>query len=489
MKRLYFLLSIILLPLISNSQGINAIYSFTTYNIPSQKPYVEINTSIDANSLSYVKDRAVVELTLIIKQDSIIKYVEKRDIRVNKSQVNASVFDVQRVGLENGIYQAFFEIKDKNEDKESLRVEDSFEINYPNNLIAVSGVQIIDSFKKTETQNPSSKNGYDITPYLFDAVPETKNIISYYAEIYNADKEFGLDNYYVISVVLEEIKTGKKYQGVQKIKKEKAKEISIEMGSIDIEDLPQGGYFLVVEARNAKNILYAYSKTGFYRYSKIDNESIATIPSDAFINTLKDEEIDEYLFGIIPIASQAQKSYIRNSVIESSVQEKKYFLYVFFRSLNPENPNGEWNYYKEQLNYVNDKYSTKIKKGYETAMGRVYLQYGKPDILIDEKYRSTSGIRNRTISDKVGNVEAIDYPADGITYMPYQIWKYTKTPFGEVNKGFVFYAPQNNLMEYQLLHSDAKGEPFDRYWEHRLTRNNLPEGVEGDAGIQFRKGY
>ncbi len=74
MKRLYFLLLIALLPIISFSQGINAIYSFTTYNVPSQKPYVEINTSIDANSLVYVKDKGLVELTIIIKQDSIIKY-------------------------------------------------------------------------------------------------------------------------------------------------------------------------------------------------------------------------------------------------------------------------------------------------------------------------------------------------------------------------------------------------------------------------------
>lgn len=44
-------------------------------------------------------------------------------------------------------------------------------------------------------------------------------------------------------------------------------------------------------------------------------------------------------------------------------------------------------------------------------------------------------------------------------------------------------------MEYFLLHSDAKGEPFDRFWENTLSRGLLPEGVEGEAGIQFRKGY
>lgn len=494
MKRLYFLSLIALLPIISFSQGINAIYSFTTYNIPSQTPYVEINTSIDANSISYIENKdskpeGIVELTIVIKKDSTIKYVEKRDLIVNKTNNNSSVIDIQRVGLENGIYKAFFEIKDKNDSKPTLKIEDGFEINYPKNQIAVSGVQLIDSYEKTKTQNSLSKNGYDITPYLFDAIPEGKNQITYYAEIYNADKQFGLDNFYVVSVVLENIKTGKKYEEIQKIRREKAKEVSIEMGSLDIEKLPQGGYFLVVEARDGKNILYAYSKTGFYRYSKVDAQNVATIPPDAFINAITEQEIDEKLYSIIPIASEAQKTHLKHSVIKSTFEEKKYFLYIFFRGINPENPNGEYNYYMNEVAYVNDKFSTKIKKGYETEMGRVYLQYGKPDIIIDEKFKATSGIRTRTVADKAGNNEALDYAADGVSYMPYQIWKYKKTPFGEVNKGFVFYATQNNLMEYYLLHSDAKGEPFDNYWEHRLTRNLLPEGVEGAAGIQFRKGY
>lgn len=494
MKRLFFLLIITLLPIISFAQGVNAIYSFTTYNIPSQIPYVEINTSIDANSISYVKnneakEEGVVELTIVIKQDSIIKYVEKRDLKAIKTGGNSSIIDIQRVGLENGKYNVFFEINDKNGSKLPLKIEDNFEINFPKNQIAISGVQIVDSYEKTKTQNSRSKNGLDITPYLFDAIPENKNQITYYAEIYNADKQFGLDNYYIISVVLENIKTGKKYEGIQKIRREKAKEVSIEMGNLDITTLPQGGYFLVVEARDGKNILYAYSKTAFYRYSKVDEKKIATIPQDAFINNISKEEIDEYLYCLIPIASEAQKSYIRHGVKKSSFEEKKYFLYVFWRSINPENPNEEWRHYMDEVAYVNEKYTTKIKKGYETEMGRVYLQYGKPDIIIDEKFKSTSGIRKRTVADKVGNSEAEDYPADGVSYMPYQIWKYKKTPFGEVNKGFVFYAPQNNLVEYLLLHSDAKGEPFDNYWEHRLTRNLLPEGVEGAAGVQFRKGY
>ncbi len=489
MKRLFFILMMIILPFVSFSEGLNAIYSFSTYNIPSQKPYVEINTSIQAKSLMYVNNEATIEFTLVLLKDSQIVYAEKRDLKASKANSEASIIDIQRVSLDNGQYSAKFELKDKNTSMTPLIIVDNFEINYPKNQIAVSSVQLIDSYKKTTTQNVRSKNGYDLIPYLFDAIPENQNTITYYAEIYNAEKEFGKDSTYAISVVLESIKTGKKFEGIQKIKREKAKEISVEIGNLDISSLPQGGYYLVVEARNKNNILYSYSKTAFYRYSSIDNNSQSIIPANAFVNIISKDEIDDNIYCLIPIASEAQKTFIYKNMKTASVDEKKHFLYVFWRGINPENPNIEWQSYMKDVKIVNEKYSTKIKKGYETEMGRVYLQYGKPDIVIDEKFKSTSGMRQSSVVSQALNPLTGEFGQDAISYMPYQIWKYHNTPYGEVNKGFIFYAPQNTLTEYFLLHSDAKGEPSDMYWETKLTRGNMPEGMQGEAGLQFIRGY
>lgn len=494
MKRLFFLSIISLLPIISFAQGVNAIYSFTTYNIPTKSPYVEVNTSVDGRSISYVKnsegkDAGLVELVLIIKKDSSVVYVQKRDLNVIKSNDNSSIIDIQRIGLENGKYVARFEIRDKNTKAQPLTIEDNFEVNYPKNQIAVSDVQIIDSYTKPIEQSIRTKNGLDMTPYIFDALPESKKQITYYAEIYNSDKQFGKDSNYVISVIIENIRTGKKFEAIQKIKREQAKEVTIVMGNLDIEQLPQGSYYLVVEARDKKNILYAYNKIAFFRYSNITEKLISDIPANAFVNNISEKDINEYLYCLIPIAGESQKTYIKKTTDTSSLEAKRYFLYAFWRNINPENPTGEWRNYMNEVEYVNKKYTTRIKKGYETEMGRVYLVYGKPDILIDEKFKATSGMRKRTTADKVSNIDAVNLSPDAVSYMPYQIWKYKRTPYGETNKGFVFYAPHNNLEEYQLLHSDAKGEPFDYYWENRLTRGSLQEGVEGDAGVQFRRGY
>jgi hypothetical protein len=137
-----------ILPFVSFAEGLNAIYSFSTFNIPSQKPYVEINTSIQAKSLIYMNNEATIEFTLLIIKDSQIVYVEKRDLKATQANSEASIIDIQRVSLDNGQYSARFELKDKNTSMTPLVIEDNFEINYPKNQIAVSSVQLIDSYKK-----------------------------------------------------------------------------------------------------------------------------------------------------------------------------------------------------------------------------------------------------------------------------------------------------------------------------------------------------
>lgn len=490
MKRVFIIL-LSLLPSLGFAQGLNAIYSFTSYQTPEGRPYIEVNLSIDASSVEYINNRARVEVVLIISQEEEIKHIEKREINAQKSKENAnSIIDIQRIALNNGEYKAELSFRDINAQTEALVVEDEIRINYPKDEVAVSGVQLVESYTKTETESMYSKNGYDIIPYPFEGIPENRNQIHYYAEVYNADKKFGEDNYYAVGIALEEALTKTKLSNFQRIRREKTSPVNIIMGGFDIQDLPEGYYNLVVEARDANNHLFAYSSTGFIRYAHKDiKEESFLLPEDAFVNKINEEDIDEHLHSIHPIASEMHKDFLRKEARTASLEEKRNFLFNFWRQINFNNPEGEWKYYMTQVDYVNKTYSTRIRKGYETDMGRVYLVYGEPDKIIDEKFKSTGGIKQRTMADRIANPDAIDQSPDGVSYMPYQIWRYNRTPFGESNKSFVFYAKQNNLMEYFLLHSDAKGEPYDRFWENVLTRGVLPEGVEGEAGVQFRKGY
>lgn len=490
MKKIILIL-LLVLPIISYSQGINAIYSFSTYSIPNNKPYVEVNLSIDAFSVEYKENKSHLEFLLIIKKGEDIIHIEKREIKTSKtSNLGTSIMDIQRIGLDNGKYYSQIELKDIIANTKPLVIIDSFIIDYPKDEISISDIQIIDSYSKTTKKNIRSKNGYDIIPYLFDGISKDKNQLFYYAEIYNSEKQFGKDNHYVVSIGFENAITRKRLEQPQIIKREKTSEINIIMGGIDIENLVEGVWNLVIETRDANNLLYAYKMIPFVRYSDLKPElQKDIISSNSFVNTIPEKEINEYLYCLYPIANDMQKDFLRKETKNLSLEEKRIFIFNFFRQINPENPKGEWEYYMNNVNYINDEYSTRIRRGYETDMGRIYLVYGKPDNIIDEKFKATGGIRQRTMSDVLANPDAENQSPDGISYMPYQIWRYNRTPYGEVNKSFVFYASQNNLMEYFLLHSNAKGEPYDRYWENVLSRGLLPEGVEGEAGIQFRKGY
>ena len=119
-----------------------------------------------------------------------------------------------------------------------------------------------------------------------------------------------------------------------------------------------------IEARDAKNLLYAYKTIPFVRYSdlKAPKEDIE-IPKEAFVNSIEEKDINEYIFCLYPIANEMHKRFIQSELKSATTEEKKIFLYNFFRQINPSNPNGEWAYYMENVKYVNDRYSTSIKKG------------------------------------------------------------------------------------------------------------------------------
>src|SRR5574344_1265397 len=210
MKRLLILVAVALLPLFCGAQGLNALYYFLTYNAPGAKPYVEVITSIDGMSLNYTtlnkgKKEATVELTLIIKRDSTVLYAQKRDLKAQidpKTTQASSLIDIQRVELENGSYTAQFVMIDKNSGVKK-QVQDNFNISYPNQEMSVSDVELVASYNKSKNQNITTKNGWDITPYLFDAVEAKTNKISYYAEVYNADKQFTTGKEYLITIGIE----------------------------------------------------------------------------------------------------------------------------------------------------------------------------------------------------------------------------------------------------------------------------------------------
>ena len=96
-------------------------------------------------------------------------------------------------------------------------------------------------------------------------------------------------------------------------------------------------------------------------------------------------------------------------------------------------------------------------KGYRTDRGRVYLQYGPPNIMAVEK----------------------NNPA---TY-PHEIWEYYKLPDGETNVKFVFYSTAIETNNFVLLHSTATGEIHNPQWQSALYStigSGLPSNLDNE---------
>lgn len=501
MKKIWILVLIGLLPvMVMGQSNINVLYAFRTYHSPSVN-YAEINTSIETSSLKaeltnqgkYIKSAELTTIICPLKQSDSAVYVDKRIIKTpqmnDSNQLNnISLLDMQRMELQNDTFVVYFELKDMANNLQPMQYRDMLVISYPKDEINLSDIMIIDKYAKTKTQNIYSKNGFDLTPYIFDIIPQDSNKLDYYVEVYNSDKAFKED--YILVTNIENISTKKKVETIQTFKRLKPNSIIPYIGSLDLSSLSEGSYYLNVEVRDKDNILYAYKRYPFYKQSKNKKEIVnQEIPSDAFVNFIADSNLKDAILSVRPIASENEVDYIVSKLDNSTAAQDRYFLYHIFERQNPYNPNQAWNNYSTMVNQVNAKYSTKIKKGYDTDMGRVILSYGYPDDIIDEKFAASTGFQKRSEIDRRLDPYAPDVDPDGVNYYPYQIWIYNTTPFGESNRKFVFYAKGDNLMEYFLLHSNAKGELQDMYWERTLSKNSLDEGVEGKAGKQFRTGH
>lgn len=142
--------------------------------------------------------------------------------------------------------------------------------------------------------------------------------------------------------------------------------------------------------------------------------------------------------------------------------------------------------------------NTKFTPGIHSDRGRVYLQYGPPDYVRDEKnYVGANKIGSRQIQpfNTMQSNEG-QAPTDGIAgtsqghvyYLPYQLWRYNKLETDDPNRVFLFW-DEHRSGYYLLLNSNARGEVQEIGWERRLCRQQLPEDVVGEVGEQFNRGY
>lgn len=450
MRKYFFLTMLFLLVSQLYSENLKAHLSYSRFYSPANGPYIETYLSIEGNSAYYVKNeegkfQGTIEVTFIFSQGEEIKTFEKYNLLTPIAEDSASnkinFIDQQRIPLPNGEYDFEVMIRDVNSEAPPFSSVQKLSINFTDSL-SISDVELIDSMRKTEEVTPLTKSGYEIIPYTSDFYPENFTQIAFYAEIYNANKAMGENEEFLINYFLESYDTGEIIEGYNGFEKDTAKEVNIVLKSFLIKNLPSGNYNLVIEAKNKTNDLLIQKKVFFQRSNTLENVLLTSDDyAKSFVNELSKPELEEYIKGCSPISSPVELSFARNQLKGGDEQLMKQYFFNFWLSRNEMKPEEEWLKYKDLLSIVEKKYSTHIKRGYESDRGRIFLKYGKPNARTDSKF------------------EPVAYP--------YEIWHY----YGIENRSnvkFIFYNPNPGTNDYPMLHSTLPGEINNPQWKVQL---------------------
>jgi GWxTD domain-containing protein len=463
-------MGVLLLPGSLSAKKLQAFMSYSTFNSPTDGPYIETYLTILGNSAVFVKNannkyQGTIEITLIFSQDNVVKQFKKVNLLSpeveDTNAVDFSFIDQQRFTLPNGEYQVDIQIKDLNDAAEPFKANETIEINYLKDNISVSGIELVESYTKTETPSVLTKSGYDIVPYNLTFYPEGINKITFYSEIYNTDRVLGTDEKYLLSAYIEVYETGQMYGELMKIKKETSKPVNVLLGEFDITNLPTGNYNLTIEVRDKTNKLVAFNKLFFERNHPSMQVEMADLSSISIENTFVNrynnaDTLGDYVKSLYPISSESERQFARNLLKRHEIKSMQQYFYNFWITRNSKNPEGAWLLYNIEVAKVNAAYSTKIKRGYESDRGRVYLQYGPPNSMI----------------------QSLNEPSA----YPYEIWHYYSIGT-QKNKKFVFYNPDMVTNDFILIHSDAAGELYDYKWKQRIYGRNSPTNSIDSDGV------
>ncbi|MFZ4412537.1 MAG: GWxTD domain-containing protein [Bacteroidales bacterium] len=482
-KHLFFALCFALFIYANETQAkkLQADLSYSSFYSPVHGPYFETYLSVYGKSVQFLKNQngkyqATIEITMLFKQNDSIKNFKKYNLNspeaLDSVNVNFNFIDQQQFLLPNGNYSFELIIADKNSNLPPYKVSQEIQIEYQENQLSISGIELIASFKKSLTPSILSKSGYDLVPYVSDFYPENIKKLTFYTEIYNAEKILGKGEAFLLTSYIESFETLKLKPNLLKKKREQAKPVNVVFGEFDITLLPSGNYSLCIELRDKSNKIVGINKLFFQRSNpgiRFEIKDIANLDvEETFSGKFTDKDtLKDYIRSLYPISTEVEKAFINEQLISIDIRTMQQYFFNFWLQRNAVNPESNWIVYQKEVEKVNHNYSTRVRKGYDTDRGRVYLQYGPPSEIVDRPFDAGASLKD-----------------GGFGSVPYQIWQYYKLK-KQSNRKFVFANPDLALSDYALIHSDAIGEISNPNWNRKLSRNT---DVMQEEDSQYQKG-
>lgn len=438
--------------------------AYSQFLNPQSEPYLEVYFSLNGNTVDYIEQNpgefvGGIEVTLSVQSDSTLVGADRfrllSPVISDTSAVAEAFIHQSRLALPQGDYLLIIDIKDINETEETYHFEQPINVNFDLNTISSSDIIMLEDYRRSENAGVFSKSGYELIPLVNSGTayyPEELKKISFYTEFYNTNKQLGPEEPFVLKYYLRDQVKNKDLNEYASFAKHDASAVTPLLASFNIENLPTGNYELVVELLNREGENVYSLKKFFYRKNNIRPVNLATLSDsvmmESFVSQLGGlDSIFLFIKYLYPISNDNDQRVQDQLLAERNLEDMKKYFYGFWARTDPDNPSLAWREYHEQVKIVNRYYTTRIRPGYMSDRGRVFLVYGKPTQTDSRKFEPSMP--------------------------PYEIWQYNdiNTPYAvrQNNRIFIFAEFQPSTNDYELFHSTAIGELSSRRWRYDMA--------------------
>jgi GWxTD domain-containing protein len=438
------------------------------FDNPGGQPYVEIHLYADSRSLAVAQlpdstFQCSMQVHVSVSRDSSLIYTDRYNLKspaaADKNAV-PDLLDIQRIALDNGSYRATLTFSDNNgAGGESLSLKQDFAVDFPQDHIGMSDIELLASALPSSAKTRFSRNGLDMVPLASGFYPPEADRLTFYAEVYRSSAAMDTAASYMLRYRILGNESKKPSGNLGGIRKVRAGDVSPLLATLSIADLPSGNFQLVVEAVDQENRVLASRSQFFQRAHSIVlsevPDDVSVIPIEGtFVEAVTDtSQLKEYIRCVRPISSVNEQLAAESQLKLCDRRSMQQFVLYFWMKRNRPDPESEWLAYKERVDAVNSSFRTFNRKGYETDRGRVYLQYGSPN-------------ERETSYNEPGNY-------------PYEIWQYYRVN-DQSNRIFVFMSHNMAANDFTLIHSDVTGEINQPRWQLMLENRENSYGNQWD---------
>lgn len=445
MKKTFLTAIAVLASLYANCQQLIANFDYSSYMLVDKRSYIETYLVIDGKTVNYtvndVNLESKIDVTMVFKNaDDLVEFrhfVVGNPPLPDTTDVFPDFTDVQRIFIPQGIYNFELRIKDLNAPDSLMKTIEKHEIiavDIPQKQIALSGIELLESFNPTIERTINLKNGFECIPYGKCVLPAEMEFLRFYVEFYNVANELdGLGKCDVYTCIKDAYtqKTMANHSSTTTIN---ALNYYQFLKEIDIKKLPAGKYFLTVEIRDRYNKLCGTASKYFER----ENAAIAmatysfenkTLRSSSMYTSI--DTLNTILGNMKYIADSAECVEIDKAKSSADLITIHELLYNFWIQRNQFNPDEALANFTRLCNSVPKAQCSDSQK-------LTMLRYGIPNTIVDK-------------SDSA---------------QPFEVWHYYK--IGNLtNIKFIF-------KNKELLHSNMPCEKQNENWMNDLFGNSTP---------------